>query len=181
MIDVKGHVHLVSSTKIDKSQKLGLDGLTCVDVAATDDLVAVGRDDNTVALLDGNLGATHTLSLHKGALTAVGFSPDGTKLASGCANKEVVVWDPRAGTPLVTGLQGFHTARLSCLAWSPDSATLATGGVDALVIVWDLEAKAAKKKVVNAHVAGGINALTFVNKETLASAGADGCVKTWAV
>ena len=59
VIDVKGHVHLVSSTKIDKSQKLGLDGLTCVDVAATDDLVAVGRDDNTVALLDGNLRAEH--------------------------------------------------------------------------------------------------------------------------
>ena len=55
------------------------------------------------------------------------------------------------------------------------------GGVDALVLVWDLENKNALRKIVGAHVSGGINALAFVSNELLATAGADACIKTWAV
>ena len=107
------------------------------------------------------------------------FSPDCAKLASGCANKEIVIWDAVAGVALVTGLQGFHTARVSCLAWSPNG-TLASGGISAEINVWDLDAKAPKQKVKNAHVSGGVNGLVFADDATVISCGSDACIKAWA-
>jgi len=42
-------------------------------------------------------------------------------------------------------------------------------------------AKAAKLKMINSHASGGVNALAFINDNTLASAGSDACIKTWTV
>ena len=92
-----------------------------------------------------------------------------------------VVWDAQAGTPLVTGLSGFHSARISCLAWSIDGSALASGGVDALIVVWDLENKKAKHKLPLAHTAGAIKQLVWTGPAELTSGGGDGCIKRWTV
>jgi len=154
---------------------------TCVSVAPSDGLVAVGGEDNAVHLLlpDGTEKAA--LARHRDKISTVAFSPKSDRVASGCANKEIVVWDALAGTPLVTGLQGFHTARISTLAWSFDGSALASGGVDAQIIVWDLEAKAAKHKLPLAHTGGAIRALVWSGPAEIASGGGDGCIKRWAV
>jgi len=123
---------------------------------------------------------THKLEKHKGIISCVAYSPSGAQIASGCHNKEIVVWSAQDGTALVSGLSGFHTARVSSLAWGPGDI-LASGGVDGLIIVWNLEGKAAKHKFVNAHTAGAIGALEFISGTELASAGGDGCIKRWSV
>ena len=154
---------------------------TCVSVAPSDGLVAVGGEDNNVHLLlpDGTEKAC--LTRHKDKLSCVAFSPLSDRVASGCANKEIVVWDAQAGTPLVTGLSGFHSARISCLAWSIDGSALASGGVDALIVVWDLENKKAKHKLPLAHTAGAIKQLVWTGPAELTSGGGDGCIKRWTV
>ena len=162
-----------------KPIKLGFSA-KCVAVSGNDALVALGAEDSAVYLVDASGAQKAKLERHKSEVAAVAFSPDGSKLASGCANKEIVVWDPQAATPLVTGLQGFHTARISCFAWGADG-TLASGGVDATINVWDLEGKKAKHSFKHAHASGGINALCFVDGTTLASAGSDAIIKTWIV
>ena len=154
---------------------------SCVAVAPSDGLVAVGGEDNIVHLLTPEGTEKHALARHRDKIAAVAFSPRSDRLASGCANKEIVVWDPQSGTPLVTGLQGFHSARISCLAWSPDGGTLASGGVDALIIVWNLEEKQAKIKIPLAHTAGAIRALCWTSTTELASGGGDSCIKRWSV
>ena len=120
------------------------------------------------------------LEKHRDQISCVAFSPKADKLASGCANKEIVIWDANAGTPLVTGLNGFHTARISCLAWSP-GGTLASGGVDATVLVWDLDNKAVKHKLVQAHMGGAIAAISFLSDTEFVSTGGDCCIKKWAI
>lgn len=168
---------LVLATKDKLTAELKLEHEpTCVAVAPSDNLLAVGSSDCNVRLLDVAGKVQATLSQHKGPISCVAFSADSARVASGCANKEIVVWDAVGRTPLVTGLSGFHTTRISCLVFSP-SGLLASGGVDGALFVWD--GKAVKHKMPLAH-SGGVSALAFLSGgSTLASAGLDACIKTW--
>jgi len=155
---------------------------TCVAVAPNNNTVAVGGEDNAVHLFDSK-GVTKGIKLerHRDSISCVAFSSDSTKLASGCANKELAIWSAADGTPLVTGLQGFHTTRIACLAWSP-GGTLASGGVDSTIFVWTAASLAEKKPALTAkltHTSGGVNSLIFAAEDKLVSAGADACVKFW--
>jgi len=166
-----------SKDKVTSEVKLGFEP-TCVAVAPSDAMLAVGCSDNTVRMLDGKGSAVATLTQHKGPISCVAFSSDSARVASGCANKEIVVWDALSGSPLIAGLSGFHTTRVSCLRFSP-AGILASGGIDGTIFVWD--GKTVKHKMMLAH-AGGVNALAFIKGgETLASAGLDACIKTWTI
>jgi len=57
-------------------------------------------------------------------LSLVRFSPDGTKLAAGGANGEVLVWSDLSGWP--TKLESGRVAPLINLTWSPDGLLAAT-------------------------------------------------------
>ena len=166
--------------KIAKEVKLPYSP-TCVAVALNDGIIAIGGEDNVVHVVDANGAEKFALARHRDHVSTVAISPQSDKLASGCNNKEVVVWSAVDGTPLVTGLSGFHTARIYCLAWAPDNNGLASGGVDATIILWDLEAKRAKETIKNAHTGGAIRALTFADSNTLFSAGQDANIKKWTV
>jgi WD40 repeat protein len=161
------------------SVKLGYSP-TAVSVAASDSQVAIGGSDKLVHVLGPDGNELFKLERHKDAISVVAFSADCTKIASGCQNKEIVIWSSVDGTPLVTGLQGFHTARISAFGWSP-GGTLASAGVEGMIIVWEVaekEAKAAFKKP-QAHIAGAVTALVFQDDKTLISTGFDACIKVW--
>jgi WD40 repeat protein len=64
-----------------------------------------------------------TLEGHSDAVTAVHFSPDGSKLASASWDKKVMVWDPRTKSPVQTISVGGY---VSDLAFSPDEVYLKT-------------------------------------------------------
>lgn len=151
---------------------------TAIAVASNDSQVAVGGSDNHVHVLGADGSELFKLERHRDTIHAVAISADCAKLASGCANKEIVVWSMVDGSPLVTGLQGFHTARISCLTWSP-GGTLASGGVDASIIVWD--GNKPLHKMMQAHIAGAVTALVFTEETTLVSCGLDACVKLWSL
>jgi WD40 repeat protein len=100
----------------------------------------------------------------------------------------VVVWDARTGA-VVMDKMVFHRARVAAAAWSPDGTALATGSLDGSAIVWsvDVAAEAGKNVAATAHAKierahpGGVTALAWRDRETLATGGFDACVRTWRV
>ena len=148
--------------------------------------VAVGGADNKIHVYKFEVAAlalteTATLDKHQACVTCVSFSPDGTKLASGDANRVASVFNADGGYEVVMGSMVFHTSRINCVAWSPDSVRLATVSVDQSVIIWD-STKSARKRVAiaNAHRTGA-ESVVWVSDARIASAGNDGFVRIWDV
>ena len=69
-------------------------------------------------------------------VTALAFSPDGGRLATGSLDGDLKVWEARTGRRLdaLTGNLG----QVLDLAFSPDGATLATSSSDGSVRLWDV-------------------------------------------
>lgn len=120
------------------------------------------------------------LEKHRGEISSVRYSPDGTMIASGDLNREAVVWDRITWEVKVKNML-YHTARVNAVAWSPDSSKVATTSVDGCIYVYDVTKPASARTAIrNAHL-GGASALVFVDSGTLASGGDDACVRLWTV
>jgi WD40 repeat protein len=107
------------------------------------DTLASGGFDSTVQLWDLATGKEQAkLSGHKGVVTAVAWSADGRRLASGERHGHIKLWDTNAANRLITTLAGHFDKRLgfsvTALAFSPDGHRLASGGYDKSVKLWKL-------------------------------------------
>jgi WD40 repeat protein len=65
----------------------------------------------------------------------VAISPDGTRIASGGHDRNILIWDVASGHELVR-LPG-HTSYVFALAFNPDGQTLISGSGDTTVRLWD--------------------------------------------
>ena len=79
----------------------------------------------------------------------VAFSPDGTRLALGCADTTIRLIDV-ATRQEVAGLRG-HTDYVHAVAWSPDGTRLVSGSGDFTVRVWDSLSIQARARAVPAR------------------------------
>jgi WD40 repeat protein len=71
---------------------------------------------------------------HNGGVNCVAWDPEGSRLASAGGDCLVRVWDPAAGTCLLT-LRGHRSPVLS-VAWEPGGRRLASASMDETVKVW---------------------------------------------
>jgi WD40 repeat protein len=74
------------------------------------------------------------LKAHKGRVTALAYSPDGTTLVTGGDDRKVRLWGLEGSERLV--LKG-HPATVYAAAFSPDGSLLATGGGLGSLKLWD--------------------------------------------
>lgn len=74
---------------------------------------------------------------HTGEVTAIAFSPDGRRLATGSYDNAVRLWDVPAGQEELK-LTG-HQKMITAIAFSPDGHHLASGSADGSFVVSDAE------------------------------------------
>ena len=107
----------------------------------TKEIVIVGGEDRTpyVYMMDrpknmkiaDDTTLIRKLERQDGAIAALAWSPDGTRIAVGGASPEVTLYDADSGKR-VAACKG-HSAGIYTIAFSPDGDTLATGGFDGQV------------------------------------------------
>jgi eukaryotic-like serine/threonine-protein kinase len=118
--------------------------------------IATAGGDNTVCIWElpatlpktrpTQLAPRFTLTGHANSVTAVAFSLDGRRLASGAADGVIRVWDvarlagdkPRP-RPTPAGVLKEHTGAVSALAWAPGARRdehLYSAGSDGRVLEW---------------------------------------------
>lgn len=136
-----------------------------------------------IRLVDVASRATvRTLAGHRGSVTDVTFSADGSKLVSAAGEPglfgEVKLWNVADGTLLRT-IVG-HRDSLYAAAISPDAKLIASGGYDQEIKLWDA-ATGQEVRAINGHN-GAVFDLAFGRDgKLLASASADRTVKLWEV
>jgi WD40 repeat protein len=90
------------------------------------------HDTSTNALTHPN---HEKLIFHAARITALAWSPDGKRLASGSLDGSVIVWDPwSSGADRVT-IKNAHQGGVTSLLWI-DEKSVCTGGFDACVRTW---------------------------------------------
>jgi WD40 repeat protein len=85
--------------------------------------INVPRSNTQNPVVSTTLRSQITFTGHQGTVRSVAWSPDGSMLASGADDKQVLLW----GTDGVIQQKLAHSVAVWALAWSPDSQRLVTG------------------------------------------------------
>src|SRR5207302_748865 len=112
--------------------------------------------------LEGDIAIRHAIQIapiqhsrldHGGAVDAVAFSPDGTRLATGSSDGSARVFDAATGAKVC---RLDHDGAVAAVAFSPDGTRLATGSRDNSARVFDAATGA---EVCRLHHGGAVAAV----------------------
>eukprot|EP00912_Choanoflagellata_sp_UC4_P000738 UC4_evm1s463 len=98
---------------------------------------ATGSADFSAKVWDAVSGdVLHTFD-HNHIVKAVGFSYDGEKLATGCNDKVIRLFDLNRPDGSPNELRA-HKKSIRKVLWSPDSSRIISGGDDKCIRLWDI-------------------------------------------
>ncbi|HVM59693.1 MAG TPA: WD40 repeat domain-containing protein [Verrucomicrobiae bacterium] len=81
-------------------------------------------------------GEIRTLTGHKGAVTSIAYSPDGSYVLSGGEDGTLKLWE--AGTGREVRTYTGHKAAVTSVAFSPDATMAVSGSNDGTLRLWDI-------------------------------------------
>lgn len=113
-----------------------------------------------------------TLS-HRGEVSAVAYSPDGTRIASAGGDASAKIWSVSSGDLSLT--YSGHDTDVGMLAFSPDGTRIVSGDRNGVIRIWD----AGTGTLIAGCQHSGLSAIAFSpDGRKVASAG-DTTVKVW--
>ncbi|MBE9100252.1 WD40 repeat domain-containing protein [Vacuolonema iberomarrocanum] len=132
-----------------------------------EDLIAQVWDSSDAKLI--------TLEGHRGSVSSIKFSPDGTQLVTTGVDNTARLWNTE-GTELAV-LEG-HQGEIYRVAFSPDGTRLATAGIDMTVRLWGTSGN--ELDILNGHRGAVLDVEFSPNLSgRLATSGNDGTVRLW--
>ncbi|MFP4322851.1 MAG: protein kinase domain-containing protein, partial [Anaerolineales bacterium] len=150
------------------------------------DVPLTASTENVVRFIDLQArNAIEAWAAHDDWIFAVGYSPDGTRLASGAGSffeaegdNSVRIWQTDTADELLR-LEG-HTDTPDFVLWTPDGTQLFSIAWDGVVILWDT-ATGEEIRRYEGHTDRGHALALHPDGERLLSTGADGVVIEWDV
>jgi WD40 repeat protein/anti-sigma factor RsiW len=113
---------------------------------------------------------------HKGSVSSVSLSADGTRLATGSYDRTIKIWDVPNGKLLHN--RTSHAGPVLCVRFSADGTRLASGSRDNTIKVW--HARNGKELFTLKGHGGWVWSLSFTaDGKRLASGSADGTIRIW--
>jgi WD40 repeat protein len=146
-------------------------------------LVTASSDpDSALTFWDIESGRGKSVPGHNGAIRAVAFSSDGSRLASGGNDGSVRLWDSRSQLPIADAVE--HTGAVQTVSFSSDGRTLASGGDDGSVRLWDVHSEPQSLRQLTSLLGPTDRILGVAfspDGRTLAGAGSDFTLGLWNV
>jgi WD40 repeat protein len=122
----------------------------------------------------GGDGPVRQLEGHRAPISAVAYSPDGARLASGDETGDVILWDTAAGRP-----GGTLPGRVVGIAFSPEGRRVAAAAADGIVKVW--QANDGTELLVISGRGVEATSVVFLSEQRLAVGMKSGEVSVWDV
>ena len=183
-------IEILSSSSGDQISSIPVKKGAPTAIASHGDYIAVGYDDKSFHI--NTLNSSNTFNLVSAItdlpspVSALVFSPDGTKLVAGTNAGKLVAYSVTDWKPLTSRWTG-HTARVTSVAWSEDGKFAVSGSLDTNLFVWSLQDPGKRVKWSNAHK-DGVNGVAWVDGgreakgvRKVLSSGGDAAVKVWKV
>lgn len=149
---------------------------TCVALSEKYLIVGVDSKQVTVYSSDGKT-VKGTLSQTISSPCCVSISPNEEYAAVGDSMGKVVVYT-LSDLQTKTSRWAFNTSRIQSISWNQDSDRCAVASLDTNIIVYSVSKPSRNVKAPNAHK-DGVNAVKWLDSDTLISGGNDGCIKKW--
>ncbi|HEX8833534.1 MAG TPA: stalk domain-containing protein, partial [Abditibacteriaceae bacterium] len=167
----------LKTNKLEKTLALAghRGAVRCYAFSDSTDMVVTGGEDQSVRLWNLETGAAvKTVAEGRGLVTAVAFSPDGTKVSS--AGRETVwLWDIE-GKATARASSG-HNQEVKALLFSAEGNTIFSAAADKTISVWNPESGATRS--LNGHKTE-IDVLALLpGCRGLASGDSDGRIIIW--
>lgn len=170
---------IVVKTPEGDTLRFGRDGEVEVEMAERPAISQLALVSNPAAIAGVGSWTIETRG-HRGDVHTVRYSPDGKRMATGCEDGTIRVWDPGTGE-LDKAMVG-HDGAVQDLSWSPDSQQLASGAGDDTVRVWDVPSGRETRKTEVDNPSGQPLFVSFSpDGKTLAYGGADRSIHLWDV
>ena len=152
-------------------------GIFSIAFNPNDFMIATGHDNGKVSITDPFTGDNiHTLEGHEDFASTLGFSADGSLIASGHW-QNIHIWDTDSGE-LKLHLDEY--VGIDNLTFSPDGSLLASNSGYGDIILLDTNT-GEQRKVLKGHSGQGLRIAFSSDLRTLASASVDGSVRIWNV
>jgi len=138
------------------------------------------------SVVDGKLA--YEIKKHTDWITALEFSPDGARLATGDRSGGIYLWESAAGG--LAGTLADHKDSITSLSWRGDGQLLASGSEDGQIIVWNVIDGFPMATVAKAHqpkaaagqygvIPGGVLSVQFCSDGRIVSVGRDAAIRVW--